>query len=146
MRKGNVFDDMMADFQNGTYNYTCGGKCSCCGECCSNILPISNKEIKEIKRYIVKHKIERVNHGSVAVTNWLDMTCPFLDPDGGNEKCRIYPVRPLVCRLFICDPEQRKPLLISRERLTPQLMSEVFFDDYETSEKLAEILAKAVEK
>lgn len=146
MRKGNVFNDMLADFQNGTYNFTCNGKCSCCGECCSNIIPISNKEIKDIKRYIVKHKIERVNHRPAVCNDFLDMTCPFLDPDGGNEKCRIYPVRPYVCREFICDPTQRKPLSVDYQKVVPQLMTEVFFGDYETSEKLAEILEKAVRR
>jgi Fe-S-cluster containining protein len=35
------------------------------------------------------------------------MTCPFLDTDKSREKCRIYPVRPEICRKFICDNEQR---------------------------------------
>jgi hypothetical protein len=144
MKKGNVFNDMIADFKNGTYNFTCDGKCSCCGDCCSNFLPISRKEIKEIKRYIVKHNIKRVNHKPAVATNFLDMTCPFLDPDGGNEKCRIYPVRPYVCREFICDPAQRKPLSVDYQKVRPQLMTEIFFGDFETSEKLAEILAEAV--
>ena len=33
-------------------NLTKKGKCTGCGECCSNILPLSDAEIKRIKDYI----------------------------------------------------------------------------------------------
>lgn len=35
----------------------------------------------------------------------LWITC--LDTDKSCEKCRIYPVRPEICKQFICDNEQR---------------------------------------
>ena len=45
------------DFNNIIQNRTCNGKCSSCGECCSDILPLDNFEIKKIRDYINKHKI-----------------------------------------------------------------------------------------
>lgn len=93
--------------EDNLYNYTENGKCSCCGNCCSNLLPISQKEADTIHRYIKKHDIKECKHLLPVATPVLDMTCPFLDTDKKSEKCRIYPVRPEICKQFICDNEQR---------------------------------------
>lgn len=89
------------------YNCTKDGKCSQCGACCSRILPMSEKEIATIRRYIKKNHIKECRHIIPTVKRTIDMTCPFLDTDKSSEKCRIYPVRPEICRKFICDSEQR---------------------------------------
>lgn len=68
--------------------------CSGCGRCCSTLLPVTNREIKEIRRYIKRHRIEQVQS-----LNPLD--CPFLDKTK-EHKCRIYEVRPRMCRIFYC--------------------------------------------
>ena len=34
------------------------GKCSQCGECCSNFLPVSQKEIEIIQDYVLKNNIK----------------------------------------------------------------------------------------
>ena len=78
------------------------GKCSNCGNCCSNILPMSNKEAKSIYHYVKKHHIKPVMHGALAHADEVyDGTCPFRDD--GQEKCLIYPVRPFICRAFTCN-------------------------------------------
>lgn len=41
-----VYEDM----EHGVYDFTKDGKCSSCGACCSNYLPLSSGEIKEIRR------------------------------------------------------------------------------------------------
>lgn len=84
-------------------DFTCNGKCSSCGQCCSDILPISKNEIKNIKNYIDKHKIKECKHQTI-FDNKLDLTCPFRD----NEKkiCTIYAVRPDICKCFICSKPQ----------------------------------------
>ena len=77
---------------------TIDGKCSNCGECCSNLLPLSEKEIKKIKAYIKKHGIKEQRHNAMM---GVDMTCPFRDDV--NKKCLIYEIRPAICRQFQCN-------------------------------------------
>lgn len=76
-------------------DFSINGKCSKCGECCSNFLPISQKEIDEIQKYVIEHKI-RPQMQMLIIRNTL--TCPYHD----GKKCLIYEVRPLICREFYC--------------------------------------------
>ena len=69
-------------------------KCDNCGGCCSNLLPVTNREIKTIRKYIKRHRIAEIKS-----MNPLD--CPFLDKEK-DLKCRIYEVRPRICREFFC--------------------------------------------
>ena len=79
-------------------DFTKDGKCSNCGQCCSNLLPLSEAEIKRIKAYIKKHGIKEQRHN---VMVGVDMTCPFRDER--NKKCLIYEIRPAICREFMCN-------------------------------------------
>ena len=120
-------------------NFTCNGKCSNCGQCCSDFLPISNKEIKTIKRYIEQHKIKECNHLPIIVNNVLDLTCPFRD--NVNNKCTIYEVRPEICRNFICSKSM--PQIEDTKRLFAETrqtvsMRNVFFN----GEPLQQVLLK----
>ena len=38
------------------------GKCSNCGQCCSDLLPLSEKEVRAIKKYISEHHIKEQRH------------------------------------------------------------------------------------
>lgn len=60
---------MITDFTNN-------GKCFNCGNCCSNLLPMSEKEVKVIKAYIKTHNIKEQRHNAM---QGADMTCPFRD-------------------------------------------------------------------
>ena len=95
-----TIDQMIRDMKNGVYDYTDNGKCISCGSCCSNYLPLSSKDLKEIRRYIEKHHIKPSVHAIPAVVA-LDHTCPFRDND--RKICTIYKVRPKICKLFKCD-------------------------------------------
>lgn len=79
-------------------DFTKDGKCSNCGKCCSNCLPLSEAEIKRIKAYVKKHNIKEQRHNFASGT---DMTCPFRDER--NRKCTIYEIRPAICREFMCN-------------------------------------------
>lgn len=79
-------------------DYTLNGKCSNCGQCCSNCLPLSEAEIRRIKAYVKKHKIKEQRHNAMVE---VDMTCPFRDER--NRKCLIYEIRPAICRQFMCN-------------------------------------------
>lgn len=96
-------EQAIKDMQSGVTCYCVNGECSQCGECCSNLLPMSEKDIKRIEQYIRAHNIKP--HSLALFTdNVVDMTCPFLDLTKSKERCTIYPARPDVCRSFICDP------------------------------------------
>jgi Fe-S-cluster containining protein len=58
-----------------------------CGECCG-IVPATETEFRAVERFIADRDIEPAAH--------TDGTCPFYQ----NEGCAIYPVRPLLCRLY----------------------------------------------
>lgn len=58
-----------------------------CGECCG-VVPATETEFRAVERFIAEQGITPAAH--------TDGTCPFYQNGG----CRIYPVRPLVCRLF----------------------------------------------
>lgn len=77
---------------------TVKGKCSQCGQCCSNLLPISEYEIERIRAYVKKHDIKEQRHNAMMGT---DMTCPFRDQ--AQKRCLIYEVRPEICRQFMCN-------------------------------------------
>ncbi len=105
-----TFSKMQADFKNGTYDLTDNGKCTQCGGCCSNTLPMTDEEISIIRKYIKQHHIKEHRHFLPLAEPAIDMTCPFLNDNKKTEKCDIYEVRPRICRDFICCPSGRKPL------------------------------------
>lgn len=121
---------VFSDMEHGVYNYTKDGKCSGCGQCCSNFLPLSTKEIKEIQRYVEKYRIQEHRHFAPTANPTLDWTCPFLDDAKAKDKCTIYAVRPQICRAFQCNQPPSKvranKQLFWRAR-TPVDMRKTFF-------------------
>lgn len=77
-----------------TLNCTVNGQCSGCGECCSDLLPLTKKDIKRLNHYIKKQKI-----GLRPKENDDDISCPFLNE---NNRCNVYEARPMICRVFSC--------------------------------------------
>lgn len=105
MESVSIIEAVRRGMEDNIYNFTKGGKCSNCGNCCSNFLPMSRKEIKKIRDYIQKNKIHESIHQPPVVNPGYDATCPFRDNTKGI--CTIYPVRPEICKVFICDSERR---------------------------------------
>ena len=99
---GNI-EDVLKDMKHGVYDMTDHGRCVSCGECCSNALPMRQKEIKVIQRYIKEHDIKEQKAPTVFANPTFDMTCPFMRKDVSKDRCVIYPVRPEICRDFKCD-------------------------------------------
>lgn len=58
-----------------TDNSICGN-CSKCGECCTNFLPVTQKEINEIQKYVIENKI-RPQTQILVMQNRL--SCPYYD-------------------------------------------------------------------
>lgn len=116
-------------------DFTKDGKCSNCGECCSNILPMSRKDIKRIKAYVKQHNIKEQRHNALV---GIDMTCPFRDE--ANRKCLIYEIRPAICRCFMCNhttEDIQKSKIDLHEMYEPVFMRATFFGNTEDVEFMA---------
>mgnify|MGYP002460472757 FL=1 len=100
--------------KQGVTNYTVDGHCSCCGECCKDILPIDFVELNKIKKFVKSNRIKQQDHH--LLPNTVDMTCPFLNIDGETRKCVIYPVRPKICQQFLCSKHQEELTELSKSR------------------------------
>lgn len=92
---------------SGVYDFTDDGKCTQCGACCSRYLPMTQKEADVIQRFVKKHDIKEFKHLFPVSNDTFDMTCPFMDDSKQKEKCRIYSVRPEICKQFICSKEKK---------------------------------------
>ena len=128
MSKIATLGEMYADMKSGVYDFTKNGECSNCGECCSNMLPISQEEIRRIQRYIEKHGIlEQVKRSPMRIPA-IDMSCPFRD--NVARKCLVYEVRPAICRDFRCDKPKNRieaDKKMYHKRCTPVDMRAVFY-------------------
>ena len=102
MNISRVSEFIDASVTNNIKDFTHGGECSGCGNCCSNFLPLMDSEISRIRRYVKKHNIKP--HRIVAPTAefLIDATCPFLDKTKSDNKCKIYHIRPYICKCFCC--------------------------------------------
>ena len=94
-----TIEDLIACDKEGVKDFTVDGQCSNCGQCCSDVLPVSDRDIRRIRDYIVRRKIR--DHGNKVLRNAIDLTCPFRD--NIHKRCAIYPVRPGICREFQCN-------------------------------------------
>ena len=79
---------------------TCNGKCSNCGQCCGLFVPFNDDDIDRIKKYVKENNIKQTNRVNV-LTGSFNAHCCFLDTI--RNRCKIYPVRPYVCRDFMCN-------------------------------------------
>ena len=89
---------------SAVYNKVPSGSCSGCTNCCSESVNISFLEFANIMKngvdLLTDEEKNDLNQRVMAfyILQWVKpMKCPFLD---GNNRCLIYAVRPLPCRLF----------------------------------------------
>lgn len=113
-----------------TTDNTKHGKCSNCGECCSNRLPMTNREIEHIRRYIKRHNIKPITHTPPLAKPVIDGVCPFRSDT--NRRCNIYEARPLICKDYRCDKFARgdmpcAALFQQREKMRIVDVRETFF-------------------
>ena len=97
--------------------------CDGCGDCCGPIKWFSSEDIA-IKDFMKKNNIKYVRWG---IEDYAKnrFKCPYLTKD---KKCKIYPVRPIICRLQGHTPKlpcgKNKPFDISKEKAN-ELMAQV---------------------
>lgn len=84
---------------------TIGGKCSCCQECCSDILPLTVEEALAIVDYMLKNNIKPKARVRIFPRLEIDMRCCFVDDD--THTCMIYSVRPEICHKFLCNQDMK---------------------------------------
>lgn len=80
-----------------------GSQCSRCGECCAMCIPITRKEEKHIREYIKNNNITPEN---LFTEESMYSSCCFYDRK--NKCCKIYPVRPNICRSFKCNRNEEE--------------------------------------
>lgn len=117
-------------------NFTNKGECSRCGQCCGDILHLSHEEINRIDEYIKEHDIKPTQRLKICS---YDNTCPFRD--SANMICKIYEVRPDICRVFKCDksPEECvKNRELNNQGKLPRSMRNLFFKDDEGARWVAQ--------
>lgn len=85
------------------------GCCSCCGDCCIEFIPWTEKEIEIVKAYLKEHP-EITEQNKVHDSN-INVKCAFNDEK--THRCLIYPVRPSICKCFKCNQD---PKDISKNR------------------------------
>lgn len=127
-----TIEQALEDMQHGVYDFTKDGKCVGCGNCCSNLLAITQGEIDRIRRYIKRNHIKEQKHtypAPLANPPVFDMTCPFLDDSKPKDKCVIYDVRPEICVCFNCHSmdDARNDEVLFAEHIFPVDMRETFF-------------------
>ena len=108
---------------------TINNKCSKCGQCCGIFIPMTMPEIYKIKNYVKDNNIIPENR---IVGNKIELRCPFLDLK--NHKCKIYEVRPFVCRDFICNRKNWKKfrnLYMNRSKYNNYTVDELIYGDIE---------------
>ena len=90
------------------------GKCVGCGSCCTELLPMTLKEVETIRKYVKEHKIKPYSEIFFEYNGIpsMNLMCPFRDLD--TKTCRIYDVRPNICRQFKCNQDTR---VIEKNRL-----------------------------
>lgn len=104
------------------------GKCSNCGECCTDLLPMKPYEVERIRAYAKKHGLKEHRQAPFFDPDAIDLSCPFRNQE--TKKCEVYAVRPYICRSFICSKTKadayRDRDLIHRDRSVHSLRYEVF--------------------
>lgn len=93
---------MQTDDFNAADN-SVNGTCSNCGGCCTNFIPVTDAEIRQIKKFIREQGIKPCSHGFQAPLREraVDMICPFRDDK--KKRCTIYAVRPAICVGYQCN-------------------------------------------
>lgn len=100
------------------------GRCTGCGQCCGNFLPLTKDDVARIRKYVKKNRIRPVDRLNAALAGpSVDMMCPFLDDAApAGKKCRIYEVRPFICRHYVCSVNSDP---VARDRIFREMAEEL---------------------
>lgn len=119
------------------FDFTVDGECSKCGSCCGDFLPLKDDEIRTIKKFVKSHGIKEYRHNAM---DGVDITCPFRDD--AKQICVIYPIRPWICRQFMCNHTKEDIMKIKTDAFAGvQVISmrQTFFGNDESIKHLMEL-------
>ena len=125
---GSILDVPAGDIR---YTNNCvDGQCSGCGECCTDLLPLTREEVRRLQVYAWKHRLKEHSQAPFFDPGATDLTCPFRNQAEG--RCEVYEIRPKICRSFICskpiEQAKRERDLLHQRREVHSLRYEVFGD------------------
>lgn len=78
-------------------------KCERCADCCKYLtIKLYKKDIKEIKKagYAQDFFLEYDNYIKSPILRRINKGCVFLGKKKGKYYCKIYEIRPKICRLY----------------------------------------------
>lgn len=92
--------------------------CCDCNQCCDLTTIITEDEFKFYKKYfktkegkaIYKEALKSFNKTFINDNGTINLLCPFLN---NKKRCRIYKVRPTICRNFHCTEKLRNDDVIN---------------------------------
>lgn len=127
-------------------DYTVDGKCSNCGGCCANIIPLTEPEFNKLRRIVAEGDMKPITIADHPDFEWpddgqplYDMTCPFMEYGEHGMKCRIYKQRPKVCKLYLCNKSKEEWIKLLKSYphyyaniVKVNLREHVFQDAYKT--------------
>ena len=111
--------------EKGVTDFTKDGKCSNCGACCADMLPLTKEDIKRISKYVSSHHLKEHIHCPPTNTPIIDSTCPFRNDM--DKKCEIYHIRPIVCHAFICSEPNWRLSIFNGKPIEIRSMRQTFF-------------------
>ena len=96
-----------------------------CYECCKSFGVPSRTKVEDarIKEFLQEHSMQQ----GEAEGN----TCPYLDEDQAEGGCSIYPVRPLICRLYGTSPNYLCKMKVRPVNLLEEDEEEEIFYHYQ---------------
>ena len=101
-----------------------------CGECCG-LISMSRYEEKRIRKYLEEYNLSirfsndppNITYVNAYINAMMGVNkCHFLDD---HKKCLIYPVRPIVCRLFGVSEHMKCPYVKMEEYITEKESSQL---------------------
>ena len=104
--KAHEFQMSLNEHPHRIQNLSLDGKCSKCGKCCSDILPLTSQDMARMRMFIQTNKFKPFTQRTEETKDYYDNSCPFMTDDF---KCAIYTIRPEVCKYFGCWKPQLSP-------------------------------------
>lgn len=145
------YESLKAVLDDGEeYSNNCiDGRCSNCGECCADLLPLTQKELQRLKDYAKKHRLREHRQAPFFDLSATDLTCPFRNQ--AERRCDVYEVRPLICRSFICtkllqQAQKDRDLIHASSGMRVYSIRYEVFGNSEVLRLLAAVMRTAAEK
>jgi Fe-S-cluster containining protein len=113
-------------------------ECKRCGQCCKIPVHVTPKEVERIARQVKLHPREFCV--DVKGLSYLKHPCPFFEES--NKQCKIYNIRPEVCRLYPF--ETSRPILQAIDLCPLAGEIKAFID--ENKSKIIDLIPKHIDR